>query len=108
MAKIESKRGQVASHQAAFRQAFVDPPPARWLGRSIRSFAPRTSPIRSTPSNGTCAPPPSRASRAKCCSSRPTAKSRRSWSQLATNVVVSKYFYGEINTPRARDTAFGS
>jgi ribonucleoside-diphosphate reductase alpha chain len=23
----------------------------------------------------------------------------RSWSQLATNVVVSKYFYGEINTP---------
>src|SRR3954453_22592926 len=22
-----------------------------------------------------------------------------SWSQLATNVVVSKYFYGEINTP---------
>ena len=21
------------------------------------------------------------------------------WSQLATNVVVSKYFYGEINTP---------
>ncbi len=23
----------------------------------------------------------------------------RSWSQLATNVVVSKYFYGEIHTP---------
>lgn len=23
----------------------------------------------------------------------------KSWSQLATNVVVSKYFYGEINTP---------
>ena len=23
----------------------------------------------------------------------------RAWSQLATNVVVSKYFYGEINTP---------
>ena len=23
-----------------------------------------------------------------------------SWSQLATNVVVSKYFYGEINTPQ--------
>src|SRR3954463_2752457 len=22
-----------------------------------------------------------------------------SWSQLATNVVVSKYFYGEVNTP---------
>ena len=26
-------------------------------------------------------------------------KSRLDWSQLATNVVVSKYFYGEINTP---------
>ena len=25
------------------------------------------------------------------------------WSQLATNVVVSKYFYGEIGTPRARE-----
>ena len=24
----------------------------------------------------------------------------KSWSQLATNVVVSKYFYGEINTPQ--------
>src|SRR5688572_5947966 len=23
----------------------------------------------------------------------------KSWSQLATNVVVSKYFYGEVNTP---------
>ena len=36
---------------------------------------------------------------ARCCSSRPTAKSPPSWSQLATNVVVSKYFYGEIDTP---------
>src|SRR5947209_6240740 len=28
----------------------------------------------------------------------------RAWSQLATNVVVSKYFYGEINTPE-RETS---
>ncbi len=28
----------------------------------------------------------------------------RTWSQLATNVVVSKYFYGEINTPE-RETS---
>ncbi len=28
----------------------------------------------------------------------------RSWSQLATNVVVSKYYYGEINTPE-RETS---
>ncbi len=28
----------------------------------------------------------------------------KSWSQLATNVVVSKYFYGEINTPE-RETS---
>src|SRR4051794_30581499 len=28
----------------------------------------------------------------------------RSWSLLATNVVVSKYFYGEINTPE-RETS---
>ena len=28
----------------------------------------------------------------------------RNWSQLATNVVVSKYFYGEINTPE-RETS---
>jgi ribonucleoside-diphosphate reductase alpha chain len=28
----------------------------------------------------------------------------RGWSQLATNVVVSKYFYGEINTPE-RETS---
>ncbi len=24
------------------------------------------------------------------------------WSQLATNVICSKYFYGEVGTPRAR------
>ena len=41
--------------------------------------------------------------RARCCSSKPTAKSPRSWSQLATNVVVSKYFYGEIEHARARE-----
>jgi ribonucleoside-diphosphate reductase alpha chain len=28
-----------------------------------------------------------------------------SWSQLATNVVVSKYFYGEINTPERETSA---
>src|SRR5262245_3020791 len=28
----------------------------------------------------------------------------QSWSQLATNVVASKYFYGEINTPE-RETS---
>src|SRR3954447_5468786 len=28
----------------------------------------------------------------------------RSWSLLATNVVVSKYFYGEVNTPE-RETS---
>ena len=28
----------------------------------------------------------------------------RGWSQLATNVVVSKYFYGEVNTPE-RETS---
>src|SRR5436305_1019370 len=28
----------------------------------------------------------------------------RSWSQLATNVVASKYFYGEVNTPE-RETS---
>ena len=28
----------------------------------------------------------------------------KSWSQLATNVVVSKYFYGEVNTPE-RETS---
>src|SRR3954447_24508296 len=29
----------------------------------------------------------------------------RSWSQLATNVVASKYFYGEINTPERETSA---
>ncbi|HEV2969198.1 MAG TPA: vitamin B12-dependent ribonucleotide reductase [Pirellulales bacterium] len=28
----------------------------------------------------------------------------KSWSQLATNVVVSKYFYGEINTPQRENS----
>ena len=56
-------------------------------------------PIRSTPSNGTSAPPPSRAKTARSSSSRPTAKFPSFWSQLATNVVVSKYFYGEVGTP---------
>ena len=46
-------------------------------------------------------------SRARCSSSRPIAKCPPIWSQLATNVVVSKYFYGEINTPE-RETACGS
>jgi len=27
-----------------------------------------------------------------------------SWSQLATNVVVSKYFYGEVNTPERENS----
>ncbi len=30
---------------------------------------------------------------------QPDAEVPASWSQLATNVVVSKYFYGEVNTP---------
>ena len=29
----------------------------------------------------------------------------KSWSQLATNVVVSKYFYGEVNTPERETSA---
>src|SRR6476620_11431608 len=29
----------------------------------------------------------------------------RSWSQLATNVVASKYFYGELNTPERETSA---
>jgi ribonucleoside-diphosphate reductase alpha chain len=49
-------------------------------------------------SNGNSAPPRSKTRTAACCSSRPTAKSRL-WSPLATNVVVSKYFYGEPGTP---------
>jgi ribonucleoside-diphosphate reductase alpha chain len=28
----------------------------------------------------------------------------KSWSQLATNVVVSKYFYGEVNTPQRENS----
>ncbi len=42
----------------------------------------------------------SRTRTAVCCLSSTTARSRRSWSQLATNVVVSKYFYGENGTPQ--------
>ena len=61
--------------------------------------APTTSPTRSTRSSGTCARRRSRTRAARCSSSRPTAKSPAFWSQLATNVVVSKYFYGEVGTP---------
>ena len=32
----------------------------------------------------------------------------KAWSQLATNVVVSKYFYGEINTRDPDDLGLGS
>ncbi len=28
----------------------------------------------------------------------------KAWSQLATNVVVSKYFYGEVNTPERENS----
>ena len=48
---------------------------------------------------GACAPPSSRARRARSSSSSTTSRSRRAWSQLATNVVVSKYFRGPLGTP---------
>ena len=38
---------------------------------------------------------------------QPNCEIPADWSQLATNVVVSKYFYGEIGTPE-RETASGS
>ena len=33
-----------------------------------------------------------------------TARFPPTWSQLATNVVVSKYFYGEVNTPQRENS----
>ena len=47
---------------------------------------------------GDCAPPPSRARGARWFSSRRDCEIPASWSQLATNVVANKYFYGEVNT----------
>ncbi len=41
---------------------------------------------------------------ARSCSSSTTARFPATWSQLATNVVVSKYFYGEVGTPE-RETS---
>ena len=36
-------------------------------------------------------------------SSSTIARSRPTWSQLATNVVVSKYFYGDPKNPQERE-----
>ena len=47
---------------------------------------------------------PSPTSRARSSSSRRTSRSPAFWSQLATNVVVSKYFRGHVGTPE-RETS---
>ena len=69
-----------------------------WACRS-RVTSPAPAWIRSTRSNGSCAPPSSATNAARSCSSSATSRSRRSWSQQATNIVVSKYFRGQIGTP---------
>ena len=74
-----------------------------WRGLMIRAerFAPPTWPILLTRCSGKRAWPRSKARRAKSCLNRPIARCRPLLrGQLATNVVVSKYFYGEVNTPQ--------
>jgi ribonucleoside-diphosphate reductase alpha chain len=59
--------------------------------------------------NGKCGSAAIKDESARLCLSRPTAKSRQTWSQLATNVVVSKYFYGDPQTtPKSASILFGS
>ena len=74
-------------------------PPRDARGWSCRaSSAPRGS-ARTTRSTGICGPPASRTSAARSIFEQTDCEVPRSWSQLATNVVVSKYFYGEVDTP---------
>ena len=72
--------------------------PVAGLSDPRRCSARTTGPIRSTRSSGTCARPPSRAKGARSSSSRTDCEIPASWSQLATNVVANKYFYGEVGT----------
>ena len=60
--------------------------------------------IRTRRSSGSGATRSSRARAARSSSSSTTSRCRRPWSQLATNVVVSKYFRGPLGTPQ-RETS---
>ena len=53
---------------------------------------------------GVTATPASPARPARPSSSRRTSRSRAFWSQLATNVVVSKYFRGHLGTPERENS----
>ena len=68
-------------------------PGCKSLGSSARRGSARS--IRST---GTCGRRRSRTRRGRAIFQQVDCEIPRAWSQLATNVVVSKYFYGEIDS----------
>ena len=62
-------------------------------------FCPADVPTRSTRSSGSCAPAAIKGENGEVLFEQTDCEIPAHWSQLATNVVVSKYFYGEVNTP---------
>ena len=91
-ANLARRRRRAASQRAVRRNV-----PERRLGRRATSRAPAR--IRSTPSSGSCAPRRSRTSSGEVVFEQTDVEVPKSWSQLATNVVVSKYFRGHVGTP---------
>ena len=94
-----AERAEGERETAGWRAPAQRPAPVGRRAWSSAATSPRRTAIPSTPSNGSGAAPSSRTRRARSSSSSTTSRSRPSWSQLATNVVVSKYFRGALGSP---------